>query len=1560
MKLAIIDVIGLHYDGTTLEKRGIGGSESSIISIAKELAKIGFDVTIYNNCRTDDTNPGVYDNVTYLPIEDLEHNRPEYDIAISQRAVFPFVEKDQFDQVRFPFPRDHFKCEWFEQFRKPGVFKVLWMQDTFIWGDLLLEELVTKQKINEVFNLSDWHIAYTTNCNHGKKRIFEVLKEHIFHTRNGINRWINEVDIRAKDPNLFVYNASVTKGMIPLVHDIWPKLKLQLPQAKLKIVGGYYDFKNEPDTPYKKDWIKLTEEAAKDSSISFTGIIPQPEIAALLAKASFSIYPGAYPETSGISILESVNYNTPVIGTRFGALAETGTEHCGYYIDYAIEPNSLYPLLNKEEQVSKFVSLACNAYHNKYLHQQKMYACDMVKELSTWDTIALQWKEHFYYKFGKKLSDVEQDTVDWINYRVHKVFEKRFTNPETIRTNYVKPTLVSPIVQNDVSIAIIDIMGACYDGSTLERRGLGGSEASVIQIAKELSKIGFRVTVYNACDENECQPGLYDSVEYKPLSALAEHKLYDVVISSRTATPFIPYNSNQNQRNVRKVPPESFTAIQQAKHKVLWMHDTFCSDDARLEQLISERHIDELWVLSDFHYSYVTNCTHGSTFGKMRSYEVLRNHTWITRNGMKLPEKANILEVDKFANTFVFNSNRSKGLKTLLSEVWPKLKERLPDAKLSVVGGYYKLDKAAEHDNEYEDFKQMVGSSFEDESITFTGILSLEQIYDLYSKSSYLLYPTNDPETFGISTLEAQYHGMLAITSKFGALEEVAKPSNTMINYANTPNALKHDTDSDKQADIMVDLVLESIKSNKQVDNLEQLRSLAGWNVVAAEWKYHLYQKLGLYLSPTESEQALASTAGWQQVFGRRFSSPEQWLAPPLSKESKIVVISPFYNAAPYLERCIHSIAAQMYNNYEHILIDDCSTDNSIQIAMNAIEKLPKNLRKRFSVVSNKSNQGAVKNHIKTIRAQDPKSIIILLDGDDALVNRPDLFSFYNRIHRSYDFTYGSCWSEVDNIPLHSQTYPAHIRNNLDYRKHKFNWVVPYTHLRTFKAKLLKYAEDKDFQDSNGTWFKAGGDLATFYKAIETCEPDKVYCVSDLVCLYNDKNPLNDYKCNSKEQTKTVNEIVKTGPKRILIAIPCKNDIEADTFKSIYDLIVPEGYTTQFQYFYGYAVDQVRNLIADWVVKGFDYLFAVDHDMVFPPDTLCKLLSHDKDLVSAVYRQRLEDQHIELYDSKYQRLGVKDIKSQALMSIGACGFGCVLVKRNVLAEVGYPQFVYHQSLDHNKTFSEDLDFCQKANEKGFKLFADASILCNHIGSKMFSVTLDAVEEPTESEEKSRLRSLSKADLLPVNHKLYLAAMKEQQKLNPKVIYDIGACVLHWTNSAKKVWPHSKFVVFEAMKETEFLYQEQNLAYVSGAVLYKKDNEQIEFYQNLTHPGGNSIYRENSELSPDAAHLFSEASKVTKVGMTLDSLVKMFKFPAPDLIKMDVQGAEMDILLGATEALKTCSDLILELQTEEYNIGAPKMQEVVTYLKSLGFVLVKEKFSSSSEFDADYHFRKKNS
>lgn len=195
--------------------------------------------------------------------------------------------------------------------------------------------------------------------------------------------------------------------------------------------------------------------------------------------------------------------------------------------------------------------------------------------------------------------------------------------------------------------------------------------------------------------------------------------------------------------------------------------------------------------------------------------------------------------------------------------------------------------------------------------------------------------------------------------------------------------------------------------------------------------------------------------------------------------------------------------------------------------------------------------------------------------------------------------------------------------------------------------------------------------------------------------------------------------------KKILIAIPTAKNIEVETFKSIYDQIIPKGYHVDFQYFFGYTVTQVRNLIADWSIKnGYDYLFAVDADMQFAPDTLMKMLSHDVDMVTGVYRQRKPQQILELYRySGPHMLNVdyNDIRGKGLVEVDGCGFGCILIKTKVFADVGYPQFEYHMGGVYNIALSEDNDFLIKAKKKGFKLWCDTSIVCGHIGSTTFTV-----------------------------------------------------------------------------------------------------------------------------------------------------------------------------------------------------------------------------------------------
>ncbi len=226
-----------------------------------------------------------------------------------------------------------------------------------------------------------------------------------------------------------------------------------------------------------------------------------------------------------------------------------------------------------------------------------------------------------------------------------------------------------------------------------------------------------------------------------------------------------------------------------------------------------------------------------------------------------------------------------------------------------------------------------------------------------------------------------------------------------------------------------------------------------------------------------------------------------------------------------------------------------------------------------------------------------------------------------------------------------------------------------------------------------------------------------------------------------------------------------------------------------------------------------------------------------------------------------------------------------------------------------------------------------------------------------SESYSHLKNISKQRPIAHTHQDYLIKLRDEFGFTPSVVYDVGACVLHWTTIAKEVWPNSQYFLLEAMEESEELFQETNHPYHIG-VFSDVDDKEITFYKNVTFPGGNSYYMENPEHSSMANVLFNNSSNQFKrKTITLDTMRSMRNFPYPDLLKIDVQGCEVDILKGCPDILNNVEHLIVELQHIQYNLGAQLHSDSIPFIESLGFQLVTPKFSLSSHADADYHFQR---
>jgi FkbM family methyltransferase len=203
------------------------------------------------------------------------------------------------------------------------------------------------------------------------------------------------------------------------------------------------------------------------------------------------------------------------------------------------------------------------------------------------------------------------------------------------------------------------------------------------------------------------------------------------------------------------------------------------------------------------------------------------------------------------------------------------------------------------------------------------------------------------------------------------------------------------------------------------------------------------------------------------------------------------------------------------------------------------------------------------------------------------------------------------------------------------------------------------------------------------------------------------------------------------------------------------------------------------------------------------------------------------------------------------------------------------------------------------------------------------------------------------DSLPHNHRNFLYKLRDEYNFVPNVCYDIGACVLHWTRHAEIVWPKSEIFLFDAFEPASVLYTKHK-NYVG--VLSDIDDKIVKFYQNDFLPGGNSYYREIGSYG----NVFPENTYLLKKTRSLDSIVKEKQFLLPDLIKIDVQGAELDILKGAPITLSYATCLIVELQNVQYNLGAPLVDTTMKYLESIGWKCIAQKFSDNGP-DADYCF-----
>ena len=164
--------------------------------------------------------------------------------------------------------------------------------------------------------------------------------------------------------------------------------------------------------------------------------------------------------------------------------------------------------------------------------------------------------------------------------------------------------------------------------------------------------------------------------------------------------------------------------------------------------------------------------------------------------------------------------------------------------------------------------------------------------------------------------------------------------------------------------------------------------------------------------------------------------------------------------------------------------------------------------------------------------------------------------------------------------------------------------------------------------------------------------------------------------------------------------------------------------------------------------------------------------------------------------------------------------------------------------------------------------------------------------------------------------------------NISTVYDIGAHHGKWSLGMKKLMPKASFQLFEANPVCETFLKKTGLPYHQIA-LSKAKGKRVFHSNNST---GDSFYPENTELS--GAFGWQEKEVATA---DLDSFALQNHLPSPDWIKLDVQGAELDVLAGGKYLFSKSKFLLTEIPLLPYNLGAPSFSDYLDAFGAAGFL-----------------------
>ena len=170
----------------------------------------------------------------------------------------------------------------------------------------------------------------------------------------------------------------------------------------------------------------------------------------------------------------------------------------------------------------------------------------------------------------------------------------------------------------------------------------------------------------------------------------------------------------------------------------------------------------------------------------------------------------------------------------------------------------------------------------------------------------------------------------------------------------------------------------------------------------------------------------------------------------------------------------------------------------------------------------------------------------------------------------------------------------------------------------------------------------------------------------------------------------------------------------------------------------------------------------------------------------------------------------------------------------------------------------------------------------------------------------------------------------QQGFSPALVFDVGAYRGEFALMCRRLWPAAEVACFEAqpraIEQLEALRRQHGAIHVCPWLLGATEKDSVVLHEAET---ASSVLEEHvNKAHPRASYPMTTADAAA---------ARHFPGRAIDLLKLDVQGYELEVLKGAGQVLKQVQVILAEVNLIDIHAGAPLLAELVSWLDARDFV-----------------------